>query len=123
MSLHVIAMPDLVIPNTQTDSNILYAAGAPTAPNMATSGEGFRDADSITIYAPDVLAETVTVQVDSTEPVATNFNPLSRGGADVTIPAGKAITLELLSFKALKLVAGVGVAGTKTFKVTKSVWI
>lgn len=123
MSQHVFALPDLVIPNTQTDSNVLYAAGAPTAPNMATTGDGFRDADSITIWGPDTLPETVTVHVDSTEPQATNFNPLSRGGSDVTIPAGKAFTIELISFKALKLVAGVGVAAQRTFKVTKTVWV
>jgi hypothetical protein len=122
MSLHVIALPDLVIPNAGTDSNILLAHGLPTAPNMATTGDGFRDADSITIFAPDTLPETVTVQVDSSE-TAVNFNPLFRGAADVTVPAGKAITIELLSFKALKVVAGAGVAAQRTFKVNKNVWI
>ena len=123
MSLHIIAMPDMVIANGATDSNIAYAAGSPTAPNMATTGDGFRDADSITIYAPDTLPETVTIHVDSSEPAATNFDPLQRGGADVTVPAGKAVTLDLISFKAMKLVSGVGTGGIRTFKVTKAVWI
>lgn len=123
MSLHIITMPDMVIPNAGTDSNIAYASGSPTAPNMVTTGDGFRDADSITIYAPDTLPETVTVQVDSTEPAATNFNPLQRGGADVTVPAGKAVTVDSISFRAMKLVSGVGAAAQRTFKVTKAVWI
>lgn len=122
MSLHVFDLPDLVIANGQTDSNILTASGAPTAPNMASTGFGYRDADSITIFGDDTLPETVTVHTSNLESGG-DFDPLSRGGVDVTIPAGKSITIELLSFKALKLVAGVAVAGARTFKVNKNVWI
>lgn len=122
MGMHQMPLPDLVIASAGTDSNILLSAGAPTAPNMATTGDGFRDADSITIFAPDTLPETVTVHVDSAES-AVNFNPLQRGGADVVIAAGKAVTIELISFKALRLISGVGTAATRTFKVIKGVWI
>jgi hypothetical protein len=121
MSQHVLPLPDLVILNAATDSNVLLASGLPTAPNMATTGDGFRDADFVTIHAPDTLPETVTLHVDSSE-AAVNFNPLYRGGADVTIPAGKAVTIDELAFRAMKLVSGVGVAAQRTFKVTKTVW-
>lgn len=121
MGQHQFPLPDLVIPSGQTDSNVLLATGRPTAPAMATSGDGFRDADSITISAPDTLPETVTVHVDTDES-AVNFNPLFRG-ADVTIGAGKAVTIDLISFRALKLVAGAGVAAERRFEVNKAVWV
>lgn len=112
MGQHSFPLPDFVIANAATESGVL---------RDYLDGDGFRDADSITIHAPDVLAETVTVQV--ADVAGGNFNPLSRGGADVTIPAGKSVTIELLSWKAMKLVAGVAVAAARTFKVTKSVWV
>lgn len=122
MGLHQMPLPDIVVQPAATDSNILLSAGAPTAPNMVTTGDGFRDADSITIFAPDTLPETATVHVDSAES-AVNFDPLQRAGVDVAIGAGKAVTIELISFKALKIVLSVGAAATRTFKVVKGVWI
>ncbi len=122
MSQHTFPLPDLVVANAATDSNVLLERGAPTAPNMATTGDGFRDSDSITIHAPDTLPETATVHVDSAE-VAVNFNPLQRGGADVTIPVGKSVTIDLISFKALKIVLSVAAGAQRTFKVTKGVWV
>lgn len=112
MGQHMFPLPDFVIAITTTDSGVL---------RDYLDGDGFRDADSITIHAPDTLPETVTVHV-SDSPTG-NFNPLSRGGADVTVPVGKSITIELLSWKAMKLVAGVAVAAARTFKVTKGVWV
>lgn len=122
MSLHQFSLPDLVIPNGQTESNVLLSAGL-QAGSMVTTGDGYRDADSIGINAPDTLPETVTVHVDTSEPGATNFNPLFRGGADVTVPAGKHTTIDLISFKALKLVAGAAVGAERRFRVNKSVWV
>lgn len=122
MSLHHFSLPDLVIPNGQTESNVLLAHGLVVG-SMVTTGDGFRDADSITIHPPDTLPETVTVHVDSSEPGATNFSPLQRGGVDVTVPAGKATTVELISFKAMKLVASGATGGIRTFKVNKAVWV
>lgn len=122
MGQHQMPLPDLVVQSAATDSNVLLATGAPIAPEMATTGDGFRDADAITIFAPDTLPEVATVHVDSAE-TAVNFNPLQRGGADVTIAAGKAVTIELISFKALKIVLGGAAGATRTFKVNKSVWV
>lgn len=122
MSKHTMPLPDLVIANGQTDSNVLKSHGVPTAPDMATTGDGFRDADTITINAPDTLPEAVVVHVDSAESTV-NFNPLMRDGGQVLLSPGEAVTIDGLSFKALKLVATPAVAGTRTFKVTKEVWV
>lgn len=123
MGQHMFALPDLVIPNGTALSNVLTATGAPTAPNMATDGAGFRDADSISIAAPATLPEATTVQVSMDESGAEGWHNLVRGGADVTIAAGKAVTVELISFKAIRLSAGGNVAAQRTFKVTKGVWV
>ena len=115
MGRHMFPLPDLVIANGQTTSNTI---------NDYLAGDGFRDADSITIHAPDTLPETVTVNVDSGPAGApVNFNALQRNGADVTIPVGKSVTISGLSFRGLQLVAGGAVAGTRTFKVTKDVFV
>lgn len=120
MSRHDVPLADLVVPNGQTVSNALLAYEAPTAPNMSTGGGGFRDADAITIEAPAVLAEVATVQVAEKE-VGGTFDNLQRNGADVTIAAGKAITIGDISFKAIQISLGVAAAATRTFKVTKGV--
>lgn len=119
MSRHNTPLPDLVVANAATLSNVLTERGYPTAPNMATDGFGFRDGDNITIEAPAVLAEVATVQVAELESGGT-FDALVRGGADVTIAAGKAVSIELLSFKALRISLGGAAAAQRTFKVTKS---
>lgn len=118
MSRHSFPLPDIVVASGQTASNALLERGAPVAPNMASTGDGFRDADAITIEAPAVLAEVATVQVAEAE-VGGTFNALQRAGADVTIAAAKAITIEGISFKALRINLGGAAAATRTFKVTK----
>lgn len=120
MSLHTLSMPDMVIPNGATESNVLTASGL-AAGEMVSSGDGYRDAESITFFAPDTLPETVTLY--TADVPGGNFNPLQRAGADVTFPAGKSITVDSLSFKAMKLVAGGAVGAIRTFKLNKSVWI
>lgn len=118
MSRHLLSLPDLVIPNGGTESNVLLATGLV---GMTTSGDGFRDADGITIFAPDTLPETVTVHVAEAESGG-NFNPLQREGADVVVPVGKTATIDAISFKALKLVS-LAVAAERRFKVNKSVGV
>lgn len=121
MGKHVMPLPDLVISSGQTVSNVLTARGAPTAPNMATTGDGYRDSDFITIHAPDTLPEAVVVNVSDRS--GGNFNPLQRNAVDVAVPAGKSITVDGISFEQLELVAGGAVAATRTFKVEKGVWV
>lgn len=123
MSRHNFPLPDLVVASGQTLSNALLDRDAPVAPAMTTGGFGFRDADAITIEAPAVLAEVATVQVAEAE-VGGTFDALQRGGppgVDVTIAAGKAITISDISFKAIRISLGGAAAATRTFKVTKGV--
>lgn len=115
MSSHVIVVQDLVIPNGATDSNILYAQ------------PDYRDGDGITIFAPGVLPETVILYASpvgspDAPPSASDFCAVQRNGVDFTVPQGKAETLDMLPYKAIKLVANGAVAGTRTFKVNKLVW-
>ena len=116
MSYHTIALPDLVIANGATDSNILYAQ------------PHFRDADTIKLYGPTVMPETVTVYVS---PVGSEASPPAAGdwrvlvndsGANVTVPAGKAISIDLPSYGAIKLVASGAVAAARTIAATKGMW-
>lgn len=120
MSDHVFPLPDLVVASGQTLSNILYADGLISG--GVTSGDGFRDARSITIHAPDTLPEVATVHVDSSKTATpNNFNPLQRGTTpvDVTVPQAESVTIELLSIAALRIVLGGAAGATRTFKVTK----
>jgi hypothetical protein len=115
MSSHVVKVTDLVIPNGQTDSNIIYAT------------RDFQDADGITIFSPAVMPETVTVYVSpvgepNSPPSASDFRALQTANADQTLAAGKAETIILLPYKAIKVVASAAVAADRTFNVNKLMW-
>lgn len=122
MSGHTFPLPDLVVPSGQVNSNTLLSAGAPVAPNMATDGFGFRDADFITIYGPATLPEVAAVQVAEAEVGGTPVT-LRRNGADVTVVAGRAETIDGISFKAIRIALGGAAAATRTFRVTKGLWV
>ena len=121
MSQYMVGLPDLVIPNAGTDSNILYERGV--IAGGVTDGFGFRDADNIEIFAPATLPESVVVQVDSAfQAPPDNFDTLQlTPGTDLTIQAGKSIVIVGPSFRQLKLHATVAVGGARTFKVNKRV--
>ena len=106
MSGHVSIVTSFVIESGQTESNTLTATD-------------FRDADSLSIFAPTTLPETVTLQAaPNSSPVAADWVDVDRGG-DVTMVAGAVKTIELPAFMALRLRAGVAVAATRTFPVNK----
>lgn len=108
MSGQIVSMGTLSIAAGQTDSAALLAT------------RDFREADSISIFAPAVLPETVTLQGAPNEsPAAGDWMTVSRGGADVSVPAGKVVTIELPSFKALRLHAGGAVAAQRDFPMNK----
>lgn len=110
MSGQTVSLNDLVVSAGQTLSNALL------------SGRDFRDADSLTIFGPGGLAETATVQVGPDEDTAGSWFALSRNGVDVTIGAGEAVTIELPSFRRLRLSLNVAAAATRTFGVNKGFW-
>lgn len=74
---------------------------------------------AISIFSPAALTGTVTVQVSPVEsPAAGDWKALSVGGADVTIPAAKAVILTSLGgFKDLRLVSGSAEAAQRDFIV------
>lgn len=107
MSSHVVPLDDIVVASGQTASNVL------------TARTHYRDADSITFFGPATLPETATLQSSDTEDGSSGWFNVSRGGVDVTIPAGKAVTLELPSFRAIRVLLSGAAGATRTFKVNK----
>jgi hypothetical protein len=71
------------------------------------------------IYAPATLPETVTVKVagKDSETNVTNMKSLYVSGADITIPAGKAVVIPSSSFGSLALSSGSNVAADRVFDV------
>ena len=95
------SIPDLVILSGATESGALSGI--------------FENARAITIWSPDTLPETVTVH--SAPESTADFDPHQSGGADITLPAAKATTIDLAgTIGSLKLVAGGAVAADRTFK-------
>ena len=82
---------------------------------------GFNDLrflDQVTIYAPETLAETVTVEVAGLRvPAATDWKDFAEAGTPVTLTAGEALTIPDVAFMGLRLVAGSAVAADRVFRV------
>lgn len=81
----------------------------------------YNDAESITIYAPAVLPEAGTIQVNDKDDGSGNWVTLQIAGADATPPAaGKAKSFgkELTSTMAFRIVLA-AVAADRTFKCSK----
>ena len=96
-------LPDLVILETETESNII-------------PGSVLEYMDHITISAPATLAEVV--EVHSCPDETGTFQNHQSGGADIALTAGKNTTiLAVGSIGGLKLVAGGAAAADRTFKV------
>lgn len=116
MSSSNVQLPDLVIANGGTLSNIL------------NSEKSFGDALAIALYSPSGLdAQTYTIEVCN-DPYATassTWFTLQTGDtpADAAPPAaGKAqVYYELASCMAFRIKSGGAVTGDQTFKATKSI--
>ncbi len=80
----------------------------------------FDDATALTIYSPAALTGAVTVETEPSS-TGTSFVTLQSGGADVTIPAGKATVLNKVGWRQMRLVSAASEGATRTFVVTKSV--
>lgn len=100
-----VRLPDLVIPNAATESNVL-------------SGKELAYLTAITIWSPDTLPEAVVVHTAPDAIGAPDFGAHQSGGVDITLPAAKATTItDIGTVGALKLVASVAVAADRTFIV------
>ncbi len=80
----------------------------------------FEDATALTIYSPAALTGTVRIETEPTS-TGTSFVTLQSGGADITLPAGKATVINKVGWKQMRLASDVSEAGARTFPVTKSV--
>ena len=115
MSSHVVKVTDLVIPSGSTESNVLY------------SKSDYQDGDGLTFFSPAVMPETITIYVspvgDPSNPASpSDFRALQFNSTDQTLQAGKAETITLLPYKAIKLVASAAVAADRTIQVNKLIW-
>lgn len=100
-------------------TNLVIAAAA-TESNALTAGE-LADAETLTIFAPGTLPEAVRIQVSNTNsPAAADWRDLDEGGGDIVIGAGQARSVDLVAFKAIRLLAAAGVAAERVFNVNKS---
>jgi len=93
----------LVIPNTGTESPVL---------DLKESGSRYRI--TMGFGSPATLPETVKIHVART--TTGTFFVLQTGGVDITLPAGKGTVVDLMTWGALKLVAGGAVAAARTFE-------
>lgn len=106
-------LPDVTIASGQTDSNAIG---------------GMDDAEALTIYAPGTLTGTITIQVAPDRQVSeggsavTTWYTKQSGGADITIPAGKSVTLTDIGFRQLRLHSTSAEGANRTFKLTKQVY-
>lgn len=72
----------------------------------------------LVVFAPSTLPETVTVQLSWLDrPATTDWRVAYVAGADVTVPAGKAVSVPMAAMKALRLQAGGAVAAARVFHV------
>lgn len=104
---HLVRIGTLTIPNGTAASNVIASRLA------------FGAASDMVIYAPGILPETVTLKAigkDSDTNTA-NFSSVYVNGADLTIPAGKAVLIPTSSFGAICLTAGGNVAADRVFEV------
>lgn len=100
----------------------LIIANAATASGLL-SADQFGRYESLTIYAPAALTGTVTLQVlgdpDADETDGASWRALqSPPGTDITVPAGKAITISPLNALAIRLLSSGSEGAERTFRVT-----
>jgi hypothetical protein len=111
MAKHLHNVGTLSIPSGQTASQT-YAVSSALGP-----------LESLVFFTPATLPETVTVQASPiANPAASDWKTLQLTGTgaatDVTLAAGKAVSVALVAgFRAIRVVAGVGVAAQRDFPV------
>ena len=106
MARHTVELPDLVIPEDGTVSNVVENKLA------------FAHAVDFVIWGPATLSGTVTVEVAPNQsPSSGDFSPLQVvPGTNVTVGADKAPVIAAAGFKALRLVSGTTETSERTFR-------
>lgn len=118
MSRQILRLPDLVIPSGATESNeISLTAGVNTK-------VGLGNLVDFIVYGPATLPETVVVQISWLEsPSSSDWRTVYISGADVSIPAAKAVIVPVGSSLALRLQANGAVAANRTFQVRGQAYV
>lgn len=95
-----VRLPNLVIPNGQSVSNAL-------------NRNNLRYLLAVTVFPPTVLdAGTYTIEVTAD---GTNWVTLQEGGADATLTAGKARTVDEPSYLGFRIKSSVNATADRTF--------
>lgn len=89
---------------------------------------GLDDSEAFTIYAPASLTGNITMQVSPDRqvseggPASAAWSTLQSGGVDITLTAGKALTITDVAIRQLRLVSDVAEGADRTFRITKQVY-
>ena len=91
---------------------------------------GFDDSEALAIWAPGTLTGTITLQIaperqateGGTSSVQT-WATLQSGGVDITLSAGKALTITDIAFRQLRLVSTSAEGAERSFKVLKQIMV
>ena len=97
---------------------LTIASGASTS-NVITNLD---DSWAISIYSPATFTGTISVQIEPSSS-GTNFVTLQSGGTDVTLNTAKAIVINPITFKQLRLISGSAEGQTDVFQVTKTILV
>ncbi len=97
-------------------ATLTIANGTSTSNSMALEAEGARRALTALILAPAVL-DALTFTVEVSEKPGGTFRTLRSGGTDVTLAAGKADVVTILTAGELRIKASGNVAANRAFDV------
>lgn len=100
------------------NATLTIASGQADSPELDLSVIFPASRLSVIIIPPSTLPETVSVKV--AKAIGSNYGALQSGGIDITLPAGKATSLDPLVSGAIKLSAGGNVAADRTFDIVAS---
>jgi hypothetical protein len=99
MAVHSAGPYTLTIANGGTDSGALSASSSVSAGILKLLVGSLI---SVTVFAPATVTGTITIQVKP-NPAAADWTTLQSAGADVTIAAGKAVTLSSIPFGDMRI--------------------
>lgn len=99
---HSYHLPDLVIANGQTESNVLTKAD-------------FHGAAQFVIGAPATLTGTVTISISLDDGVS--YQTLQSDGTDIELAAAKATAILVEGWDRMKLASSLSEVAERTFKV------
>lgn len=106
----------------RTPQTLTIANGTAVSSAVLELNSGYsRNIATLLIVSPATLPESITVEVttkyDPANPGNSVWGTLQSGGADITLPAGKATQLTEITAEALRLKSSTNVAGDRVFNL------